>query len=513
MVIKNIKISKQFLRIQHLFLSVIFANTLVISEKSFSESIVEAEYVSLIPQKYIFNEVDQFLKKELKDIQWSLPLLAFGQNPPIELKGLHFRISPRLIQSSVSLINPNVMVIELTDNEIQMQINSLEIDHIYNQQVGGVKARLHLQARCEGLDLKIIDLQSQIKFNMQAVSKDNLLQIQSTGIFVDIKQPRIEFSSLRCEGVQGFDDYIQQTVKEYLSRPDRIHELLNQWALSFLNQKLQSLAFNWQQPRVLLNSDDLEIQLKPFYLAPSFQGNWMNKGHMEFKFKKRNFPNQFIPFSAAVPFNKSSQPVLMFPDEVLPQLMKLYLLPKQWMTSGTTQEISGFKKLMKSRWAQLFVWADLLNFSKKSVFFYRSTVSEESVVSLNSDASLNIKNQFLVSLFAPKKGEYIPYVNFKIPFQSKIDFKILNNSLQIKTEETQLKLKYQWDESYCELPGTCGSISKSTLSEALKEFLKSNLFQMPLPEWKLYKDSQPIVLNQILHDSPNKTFNLYFRTF
>ena len=99
--------------------------------------------------------------------------------------------------------------------------------------------------------------------------------------------------------------------------------------------------------------------------------------------------------------------------------------------------------------------------------------------------------QLNADMQAPHKNQYIPYLNWKTPFRSLMEFQITEDGLlqSIFQAPSGINLKRTWDTHYLEqFPETSKQIATDTMSSEIKKSLKNSVMSYVLPKIKLTQE-------------------------
>jgi len=420
-----------------------------------------------------------FISEELKKIPFSFHsiheswTMQFGEwTPKTSGAELTMISGPSEIQ-----INETGVQASAQNISAKIAINGLNIDQVIVREINGNQIRIRVQAQCQPFQIQIqsFSVVAQAAF----VKQGNAWSPQLSSVQLQIPSPSWTVSPIACQGPQGLDQSIMKLIQDSLSNPASLQEVLKNWLAPQINQLWKAnwdslLAENWQSLKIKSMSEPM---IKGFFL----------RGQIE---TLKN-TQVFLSNQLEMPENTLS-PQLLLSTEGFTALAEDNL--KNFSVQNfNLQQVPGFQKVMNNRFIQLFVWPDLLHFSRKTPF-YLSTVPETTQMSLQSKGSgiwdLTMQTKGFVQV--DRKGKSWKYLHWGIGMTAQLQTQVKDSKLQFTTTNSHSNLNWNFDEDYVKAFRPSSRISSSVLQEAGKALFENRTIEKELPvlnlkgrQWKL----------------------------
>jgi hypothetical protein len=454
---------------------------------------------------------DVFLKTKAKNVLSQilnhLDLKSANQNlgtsPTIQLNQIEAVLSPTSF--SISDIGDGLSVVT-KNNTLQLNVGEIAIHDTIERNVNGIIAIIRVDVSCVGAKVIIADPLSVISAQLVPLVNGPQLEIHFTSPVVRLAQPKMQISNFQCRGAQGLDTLIKSRLQEALNNTQSTNDFIAK-ILSEKNVVADTrLTFDWATPRVLFGNaaDPTSLQgiIAPNQINVTKNDDWQLLSNLEL-----SLPT--TPLTAPLKFNhwpldiKTKTGYVALPEQTPIELTKRYFAPGYWHHKDLANNSKGFADLLASRFLEFFLWPDLERYPKHQPFPIDVTTTATPEVRWQSATSLFVKTKFLVQMFTNNA----PYANFDIPFESEIQLSVENDELIFKPTNAKLSVSARWAPSYCDNE-RCGSISTSTIADAVQSYVNDQKFSFALPPIE-FEGSQ-IHAESLRHEAAQKAVILRF---
>lgn len=474
------------------YLSSTFTILISLISISLKAEFIDSQYVMQTSSQYFRQQALSVVNEFFKKPSITIKSLSFGTEPKLELNQMTVSLTNPVYELGQSELDqkPGALSFKVSHLQAQIQIGEIKVDQIIEQRMGSVRARLRIFALCRGAVAQVDGNLSYLKSDVIPVLTGSELKAQLFNTQVFFENPQVQITNLQCEGAQGFDSYLKTELQTLLQNSSHLSMALQNEYMNQLNQELSKLKVTWNQPQLLLKDSRFQAWVFPQAIEFLENGEWLSRGIIRFNFIRQNYQitasekelvNPVLRFTK-IPKLLSDQTELVLPENTVLEVVRAYLNPQYWTSIYHSSESSEFKKLMKSRFKQFFVWTDLMNFSKSTDFLFQNQLQSTPQISWAESSVLSVKAQVLSHMLAPIKGTYKPFMNFNIPVNTLLKVEIINNELKFSPSNLSLSLNYQWAPGYCEIrESNCGYFSKKRFTKAIGSYLNSTGFSFPLP--------------------------------
>lgn len=321
---------------------------------------------------------------------------------------------------------------------LDIQMEKLEIDTVIIRQVSGVRARIHLKAKCR--DLRLSWGASAIPFFVRSrlILGDNqpVLKFDQLSLSAIYDEPQ---ASLSCEGPLGAEDMIKTEI---------LKAVLIRWTdRSFLDSVQAELESHFDE--ALSPRGKGVSGFRTIAYAKTTSGSHLKGAY------RVNFDRPVIEVPATdslVPTSGDGQLTVRVAIANLESLLQSYFAPGVWSNWTIGADIPGFRDLMDSRFKQLFAFPDLMRYPKNAPFAFSTSMASR--IRLACDAqSRQIEaradiGSWMVLQDSPGSGSLgvKPLVYFGLPSRIRVgrDFLPRVHSMSLRS---QFHEKYLREES------------------------------------------------------------------
>jgi hypothetical protein len=257
-----------------------------------------------------------------------------------------------------------------------------------------------------------------------------------------------DLSVMQCTGAQGFEDIIREEVKKVLSDPARI-EQQKASLMARIQEYLDTKTIDFSQPQTLVTArPDIQASMTIQDFVGSKDAARV-RGVLRVDFLKSKSGNNISLKLSSDTMNvpNSHNAFLKIPEEFVKDVFTEAYYPGSWVERVPSNKLPGFTSLMKSRFKQFFVWTELMNYPKKSIFIF-DIYSDKEISIKGQNLKYNVSTELKSTMFAPKPGGYVNFMYFTVPMKSQVKMGIQNGQISAQFLNVSLSLHGQWDHDY-----------------------------------------------------------------
>lgn len=451
----------------------------------------------------LFDKVIEDFWQSLSGTQ-SVPIPNFTINPglPIQISGITAEMNYAFPVPKRT--NANTREWTLASNQLGARITvaNISASQIVDRIIDGVRYRVKLDAECHNVSLRLKPGLSAVAATIRAEVLDGQVKLSMPSFNADWQQGAWEVESISCSGTEGLD----VNVREYA---------LNALA-SFQNfdaqvrGELETKFVQWSKDASILLLSERELPTQKDYLKLYYEpknaresgGGLMLEGQLRFVYPYVA-PNQNIvqEFKLGVGTAKTSKaaaqttaiPQLMMPFATIRALMMGEYFAGKLEYSLRSYEIPAFQEFMQSRWKQFWAWPDLMKFPTNTTFAFNfvpnGPPSFDNEKATDADTiSGDLTLPLAIRMFAPVKGTYIPYVEFRTLLQGQSKMKLQKGGkVDFLVTTDELPMSYSWAKQYVAQYNPTKRIAAQTMADAAKESLSAEGLTLAFPTFVVGK--------------------------
>jgi hypothetical protein len=467
---------------------------------------IEAEYSFNINSDFLTSNATKALDSFFQELNFSIPSYSVGSNPTVQIKDLKIKVSPRGYRI---FSTANGIGFSSQNNTANVEVGTITINETIRKEFGGVVADIQIFASCEGVKMKLSDSNSNITGELIPVIDANLITAKIKNPVIELGAPKLDITSAKCTGAQGFENEIKATLEKTLNDKKMTQEIVKTQFLANLDAMTRGISYKWNSIQKILDlpmQDNKKISLwiTPKKIVPTTKG-YQSTGTLKVRFPYEIQGNNFFPLAENNLSAFSNQNFIVVSDEAILALIQNYFTPQEWIFREQANNFQGFASLLSSRFQQFFAWGDLMKWPRSSIFPLVATMQTLPAIAFTSANSVSIQSRVNIDMYGQKPGSVIEkYVQFKMPLSSSMQFSLEQDQINFKLTNSNLSLKYAFDFDYCvhhykpsyvsekdyaaqynfmlmNKTGGCSSINTSVISSSITSFLSNKAFSFPVP--------------------------------
>jgi hypothetical protein len=478
--------------------TILFYGLLLVSRASLGGSFIDSEFEMVLTkdfQQKIIDEKWKTLVSQEFSPHFSFPDQIFEMPDGIKIRFSGVSLNLKTFLQKPALTETQDRLILASQNlEAQLNIAQISIDQSVTQTVGGITGTFKIQAQCNKIAMGLPEGRGHFSMSLKSLLQPTKLGVQAEDFNLTWDPGFWTTADFNCVGSRGFSDLIKTQIQKISNdarsfvepRKGQILALLNS-SLDKINQPL-SLSQKWMKSR-----QDVNFSLRIDKINENQdQSEIIAKGHLLMEFEKsqsNEIKTLTLPstisaqgnLSAQLPAAQSEQAILRLPEFFIKEVILQAYEAETWMHRLNSKGFSGFKSLMSSRFIQFFVWPELMSYPKSSQFLF-DTYSNKNPEITGQGLSYKVKIDLLSQMLAPQSRNYVPFMNFSIPLNSKINLSIKEGKVGVVFKDSNLNLHYSWDSNYLKSNHASTKFNATLIKNNLQNSLTNRNFIFELPK-------------------------------
>lgn len=416
------------------------------------------------------------------------PLADLTVTNPITVKltGLNLTFNYAFNQPT---FNESTDIWQLAASSLSADLNISRIDATQTIQVnqGGTQINVTLNGYCDQVHLTLPNGATTANGTVQVDFSSGEPHFTLTSLSSSWTPGAWSVASMDCHGPNGFDQVVAKAAEQQLRQIDPFLDKIKQIIQSNLDQvggNNLSLSLGFA-PNITLN---LEVQ--KFTTLGGIQKFIQISGKSDFSFT--NVPQGTgcgIDLSSfpSPPTTTMAEDSITFPSGIFNALVSCLYLNKSFQNNFTSDQLPSFKSFKGNWFEEFFVWPDLLNFKKSSVFNF-DVLAQAMPSFLNlragttdqvlADADLPLT----IDVNAPKNGQNVPYIHFFPTLSGPTGVSIKSGLVTLSLlDHSTLNLDKAWDSAYLTKYKPNTFIWTGLISMGIEDYLENSGLSFQLP--------------------------------
>ncbi|MES2856171.1 MAG: hypothetical protein V4692_09920 [Bdellovibrionota bacterium] len=388
------------------------------------------------------------------------------ESEQLQVEGLDWNLTQIRFLSKLSidnaLVNETGASVQLSKTELSINVNQISVDQVIEREVGGINVRIHVKASCGPLAIKQSGASARGNFTFDWTHTDP--EVGVADLDLQWLPGSWTFEPFKCEGPEGVDKLLHTEISKRLNDPDVFKPYLVSFLSSYLKSQTIGVLKKIRSPLLVkAGKNNLEVSVGALRPLESgvLAGISIGSNNSLSPIDQNSQPSAQI--MASLP---PDRPALIGDMKTLEYMISHELSNQPDSLSVDLQTVSAFKKLMKSRFLQFFVWRDLWNFPKTNPFFLRiqnpdSLALKKTATGVSTTLNLNAVLQ------AYRDSKWWSYVTALLPATASIEFSLKNGTLSYATTIDSLSGSIVYGTDYRKAFKTSGNPPASTVRKAM----------------------------------------------
>ena len=460
----------------------------VLSAPSFASLEIQSEFRLHINEPTFDTLVNDFGNSLQGTQNIELGNFTYNDFVPVAINGVHAQLNYAFAPPTRV---GNAREWSLSSHQIsgKIVVDSVSATQVVTTVVNGVTIRVRINAQCSNIVLSLKPGMANVSAKIAAAIAQNQIHLSMADFSASWQQGAWSVDSISCT---GFDALVKDAAMKALSSFANIQAPIQ----NFLTTKFAA----WSQDASILlltqrdlptNKDYLKLAFEPKTVEDSGNGVFIT-GNFHFIYPlvspNSNILYTFALDAAALESAKANNPELVIPFETVRSLMMGEYFSGKLDYQTNSNDLNGFQSLFNNGFLLAFIWPDLNSFSGRTVFnFKMSPMGPPSFTNEKSNGNNVISGDLFlplsVSMYAPKKGKYVPYVQFTSTLDGSTNLTLQNDGkilMQFK-QKSNLDIQYAWSQSYVKNYSPNTYIGTSAMSSTVQNGLNTQGFSLQIP--------------------------------
>lgn len=447
----------------------------LISQAVFAASVVESEFEMLLPRKFQQNLIEQSLaqmqNKELK-FSWPIPNQNYNETDlKVDVTGISLDVTSGLEKPVLSEGGKQILL-RSQNLQATLKAQSISIDQVIEREVGGVIGRFRVQAQCENVTLNLQPGKGSFAIRLTPVFSGSVVKAQVENVDITWTSDAWSMGNFNCTGTQGFDETLKKEVLQMVADPtifDPYKGTLKDYVQKYLDTQAVDLSGTRTLPSV---RSDIKILLRITGLESATTGLKI-RGAISFEFARGGQQDSVFLSLSGNPLQQdiSSGAILRLNESLIPRALEQAFLAPTFVRRVNSNDISAFRQLMRSRLLQILAWPELTKFSRSANFLFDIFTYKDLKLS-GEDLKYHFSTRLNAQMYAPKRGQYVPFMAFDIPLSGGVDLSVADGKMTAKLTDPSLNLYFSWDEDYVRKYHACKRFARSQIQQRLRTALQ-----------------------------------------
>ncbi len=456
-----------------------------ISPSIFAASKIISDFELNLPRQFqqllINKKWETLVSKEFQG-NWLFPdqMITSGE-APISLKRVSLKLKTVLEKPQIATAQEEVELIS-RKLDAELVLGEISLDHIVTKTVGGVVGKFRIQARCQNIVLKLMPESG--AFSVRLRPSMGVVAVGASVKDVDFSWApgSWTFDDPQCEGVEGFSDLLKREIDRINNDSELFMKTNREILRSYLQAYLDKITVDLSGSRQIFSGrSDIRLKMQIQDYQDLKQDGIRTRGVIVIDFL--NSPDQEIKYLHLDQERSgdSNQAQVRLPSGFIKEFFDRAYAENSWNHRIFSDQLPGFKSLMHSRFAQFFVWPEMLKFPKSSKFIF--DLSSRSNPSLKGEGLSYFIETFLdAKMWAPREDAYVPFMKMNIPFRSHLTFRVAEGNLLVDLKKSFLKISALWEPSYIQNYSPYRRFASTTIRNQVLEGLESRSITFELPK-------------------------------
>ncbi len=448
----------------------------------------------LLIQPEQLEQVVQARTLQLKSIEsYSWSHLNFSK--PYRTAWKNVRVEgPLRVQVDTSMLNQQLLSVSITWPTPKISVGAFAIQDTIRRIVGGIPVVVHLDGTCSNLNLQLPNAEMMLRGKLRWQLSESGVKVSWLDFTLDMQSDKLNLDVGDCVGPKALIATIKDSITEAMRDPRWLEAQLRRSTEEWLEDNLKKLARDLLAPQLLPLTDRLGAAWIPAHVTSLESGAIRVAGEIQLSSPKalspttnkeepliqsnerlvQRAPNILVHLSKTMS-SGFALPVST-PQEVLAFVYRNGFLKRRFVST----EIPAFVDLMQSRFMQFFIWPDLMQFRKRSVFYFDLAAAAEPQW---SNQTLTVP--FQINQWAPIKGRYIPYLTFRGSLTAQIRPQLNSEQVQFQPKIRELKFKAYIQPEFKKNRPFEGGVATSAMEGKIRDYLEQQTLQMERPTWEV----------------------------
>ncbi len=423
---------------------------------------------------------------------WDWPSLQFTK--PYKTAWTNVKAKgPFNIQFDTTHLNAQEFSFELTWADPEVEVGTFEIHDTIVRESGGNKFVIHLDGQCSNMTVRIAGGAWKVRGRMRwdyasgqfkvAWQEFDMQANTAAGTGID---------SGDCVGQSDMIKALREAAVSITHDQTWLSDIVKLGVQDWAQTTMDTLQAEVLMPRQIQVKDNIAVGWEPSQLSVLSGGLIRVAGQFVMSKPGSAAGAELVArdYDPSAILGQVKESGFIMPTTSLQKITGYMFSNRELQYRIKSDEIPSFVGLMKSRFIQFFIWPDLMQFAKKTVFYFDLTTGQSPQFSngqmVDSGGSrYEVSTAMIVHQWAPGNGVYVPYIDFRSVMNGQVVAKISDETLSIQMNFSKLKVDSKFRSEFDSVRGVNKRIATSFLGSRVADYLNQNRFTIPVPSWDL----------------------------
>ena len=399
-------------------------------------------------------------------------------------------------------VSPDRREWELKSDRIAARITAGQLiaRQVQVTEIGGIIFENVVTVECRNIALVLPQGAASISARVRAEVASSQVQLSMPQYHAQWNETAWQVESLNCPQLANIQGLIKEQIVQFLSSFDNLEQEVG--------AAIKTQFANWSKDASMLLLSQAELPVKSDYVKvfyePKEAKENAGKGlilsgnlRLDYPFVApgQEYMQEFKLPDGLQPANQSS-PQLLIPFATIRAMIMGEYFANQLEYTMKSTDIPAFQSLMQSRFKQFFAWPDLMTYDKETTFLFQMLpLGPPSFENEKSGGSGVISGDLTIPLsmrmFAPLKGKWTPYVEFRTQVMGSTSMKLQKDGkVLFKIAAADQPAAYAFAQKYVQEYNPNQKIAIDTMAGAVRDSLNSDGMNMSLPTLTVGKQLQ-----------------------
>ncbi len=366
-----------------------------------------------------------------------------------------------------------------------LKIGKIKTDAVIIKNVGGVQATVYLKGECRNVSITTQD-SLELNGDVRLAIKNHALGAYLLGLNSQNEQ-NWTMSIEECVGPKGYQQALEQQLREFISNQQKMQEVLLQPFQSQIDKKVAAIHAQLFAEKQMEVNAQINVALVPTALElDETTGQLLISGVIKTNIKDSHEKHKHIDAALSKEeLAQLSQNGFLISQKYVTALVESLHESRIFNKSYLAQQIPGLSRLFRSRLFQFFLWPDLMNFKKNAAFTFELGTKKKPEIKLNAfnqgSAWFSLNAEVSALARTPESYGASEYGNFSTPFRSQVWLRVYSGQLAAGFYKPKTNLKFHWSDLYLQIFKPFRMISASFFGNQVESSLKDLRLSTKLP--------------------------------
>ena len=397
-----------------------------------------------VPWKMLSERLKSLVNQEASGVAQPIE----GQS--IEAGGITWQLSSGSAKAALSLDTATVseaqVALALRKAVLQIDLDQITVDQLVERVVGGVRVRVRLNAVCGPIQIQQADAKASSTFSLNWTTGSPVATLANLDLGWEPNS--WTFNDFECTGPSGLDTELREGISNYLRDPATFKLYVERYIAENLKTQVDAVLAQLRTP-LKVGTGSEAVSLSVGALAPVSTGviadiTLTRAG----KTLPAPAPSKSLPDEKSLSKLATSSPSLIGDLDLVEFAIQQKLRSQGQYYRVDLQLIEGFRKLMKNRIAQLFKWAELMNYPSSSPFYLNFAVPKSLSLKRGTGSSLTSSVPVYAVSQSYRDKQWWTWIETKGSAKTNVALSVSNGRLTYSTTIESVSIKSNYAKAY-----------------------------------------------------------------